>query len=164
MAWVIRASAVSIDRDIDGGILNELSHELDILATSTGYDMNKRINISEYCTKLIKKPEIIERIAADRASVSIEGMDYIANIDLSFSSHHDSRKIRIEDEENTFVYNLLTGIECHYRYNKLVYIHQHLHERDNTFLEQLGAVMEGSEVKGLTTLKEALKLHEWVRN
>ena len=79
--------------------MNELSHELDILATSTGYDMNKRINVSEYCTKLIKKPEIIERIAADRVSVSIEGMDYIANIDLSFSSHHDSRKIELKTKK-----------------------------------------------------------------
>lgn len=159
----LNKSRVSICKQLEGGIVNELSHELDILAASTSYKCSGNIRIEEQMTRLIDDVEDVKELAPDRAHIAVNSDAFSARINLSFSSHYNSRQIVIEDKNKTIVFDLLTGKEEHFIYDEKKYSIQHEHNRDLTFLNQLRKIMRDADDPYLTTLNQALKLLEWTK-
>lgn len=159
----VEASRVSLDNAQDGGVLNELSHEIDIFLWVHSYNTPKSSWVKDNFPSLLDQVVGIKKLANDHVMCGFDMDNATAIIDLTFTNHQNTRKIEISTKEKTFVYDLITGTEEHYELGEITFKYKHKHNRDETFKDQLCAIINESESENLTKLSQAIKMHRLFR-
>jgi len=94
--------SISLDRNRGGGVLNELSHEIDLASFLLG---NIEIISGDVCQKKYTHTKV-----EDSASLSVKHKYGInSEVNISFASTFEERMIEVKTANGLFKYNHLTG-------------------------------------------------------
>ena len=158
------ASRVSLDPELDGNVINELSHDIDIFLWCIEYRSPRIFKADKSTPSLLPILNTTWEVGdSDRAFVQFEDNAYSGTINLSMSSHVNEREVKLETPEKMIVFNLLNGEETHYKHNEICFKAQYNHDRDQTFVNQMKCIIEGTDVPELTSLNDALTLIQLIK-
>tara|TARA_B100000161_G_C33549311_1_gene414586 strand:+ start:207 stop:1136 length:930 start_codon:yes stop_codon:yes gene_type:complete len=144
--------SISLDRTRGGGVLNELSHEIDLAALLMGSIENIKGQVFQKKFTTVK--------VEDSASLIIEHRSGKKSaVEISFASSFEERKIDIKTTREEILYDHITGFlsiksKDNYDYNL---IEKTKEERDESFKRQAEALLYNDH-KDLCTLKEGMDL------
>ena len=158
------ASRVSLDPKLNGNVINELSHDIDIFLWSIDYQAPKKFSADIIRPSLLPKINTDWEVGhSDRASIQFSDNSYSGTISLSMSSHVNEREVILETPKKMMRFDLITGEESHYAHGKVCFKLKHNHDRDQTFVDQIKCIVEGTSVPELTSLDDALKLIKLIK-
>ncbi len=152
--------SISLNRNLGGGVINELSHEIDLAY----YFLGEFKNIRGESKQLIFKKQV-----EDYASLLITHKSGIeSKINISFASEKESRKTIFELNDRKISYNHLNGdiINDFFDDKRKNTLENTFEERDQSFKRQIEFVLFGKNMNvipcsmynGLHILKKVQKL------
>ena len=146
------SESISLDRNRGGGVINELSHEIDLASFIVG-------KIKDISGEVYQK-KFTDTDVEDSASLEIKHYSGINSlIEISFASSFEERIIEIKTDNEQISYNHLTG-EILVKFND--FSNQQLiaktkEERDKSFQRQAEALIYNNH-KDLCTFQEGIDL------
>lgn len=140
----------SFDQSKSGGVINDLSHELDFI----NYITNKKLSYS----KKTLKSNFFNKNLEDIALISATSMDkkIIANFELNCISHSFYRFINIHTKNKTYSLNLINGEYVEFSFGEIKLKKKFNINRDSRYQNLWKDLIEGSTL--LPSYKESIKI------
>ena len=150
--------SISLDRIRGGGVLNELSHEIDLALLFLG-------SVENIDGKVFQK-KFTNADVEDSAFLKIKHNSGLSSsVEISFASSFEERKIEIKTTQEIILYDHITGYlsvkyNDSYEYN---FIENTKEERDKSFKRQAEALLYNN-YKDLCTFQEGIDLIKNIYN
>jgi len=142
--------AYSFNQSRSGGVINDLSHELDFI----NYISNTNLSFSQSTFKSKFFNEHLEDIAI--VSANSKDKNILAYFELNCISHSFYRGIKVHTKNKTYCLNLLNGTYSEFCFGKMSFQKVFNNNRDTRYESLWTDLIEGSSI--LPTYAEAIKL------